>query len=512
MKQTIRGIVVFMAFLFWVNAIQSQPNIIHAEYYIDTDPGYGNATIINITPSPNLSNIGVDINTSILNTGVHLFGIRAKDAKGAWSLDNKLLFVKMAIPASIPDIIQAEYYIDSDPGYGNANMINITPGTNLSNITTAVNLTTLSTGVHLFGIRAKDANGAWSLDNKWLFVKSALPAKIPNITQVEYYIDKDPGYNNASPLSITPGTDLPNLIAAIDLSTLSTGVHLFGVRAKDENGAWSLDNKWLFVKNAIPAATPNIVRVEYYVDTDPGYGNALQVAITPSTNLAGIMQNVAIGTLQNGAHFIGIRALDANGAWSLDNKLPFSIVNGPLPITISNFYGHFINNANELKAVIAQAINVKEIQVERSGDGNNFRYVGLMAAGQVSAGTYTFDDLHPLSGNNFYRLRIVDNDGTITYSIIILLTNTSGFVIQAYPNPVTDNLIVHFQNAQKGMYDVSVTDAAGKLLFKNKISVTQQGQSGEMNISFRNYSAGVYYLRVSDAMNKINSVEKIIRK
>ena len=59
---------------------------------------------------------------------------------------------------------------------------------------------------------------------------------------------------------------------------------LLGIRAKDENGAWSQDNKWLFAKpypsDTTKAGTaPDLKQVEYYIDKDPGYGKGVPVAI-----------------------------------------------------------------------------------------------------------------------------------------------------------------------------------------------------------------------------------------
>lgn len=89
----------------------------------------------------------------------------------------------------------------------------------------------------------------------------------PNITRVEYYVDNDPGYGKATALIITVGTNLTNLSINVDIAPLSSGVHIVGVRSQDENGAWSFDNKWLFVKPFANSGSgvPNITMVEYYI-------------------------------------------------------------------------------------------------------------------------------------------------------------------------------------------------------------------------------------------------------
>ncbi len=301
----------------------AQPNITKVEYYIDNDPGYGNATNKTITPGKNLTDQSININPILLSYGVHLVGVRAKDANGHWSLDNKWLLVKPQLTVAVPKVSAVEYYIDTDPGYGNAMPVAVTGATNIADKTFAVNPSALSSGVHLIGIRARDANGHWSLDNKWLFVKPQAAAALANINRAEYYIDTDPGYGNATAVGITAGTNISDKAFNINPATLSAGVHLVGIRARDAVGHWSLDNKWLFVKPAGAVNVPKLKLVEYYIDTDPGYGNAKAIPVAADTNASNISININPTTLSTGAHLLGIRAKDASGHWSLDNKWLF---------------------------------------------------------------------------------------------------------------------------------------------------------------------------------------------
>ncbi|MBL0356814.1 MAG: hypothetical protein IPP72_07915 [Chitinophagaceae bacterium] len=310
-----------------------QPNINRVEWFLDTDPGYGNATPITIAAAQDLPNLAINIDLVPLNAGVHIVGIRSRDANGAWSLDNKWIFLKPhpntgATPQ--PNINRVEWFLDTDPGYGNATPITISTAQDLPNLAINIDLTSLNQGVHIVGIRSRDANGAWSLDNKWLFLKpypntGAVPQ--PNINRVEWFLDTDPGYGNATPISIVAGQDLQNLAVNIDLAALNQGVHIVGIRSRDANGAWSIDNKWIFLKpytgiSATPQ--PKVTRVEYFIDTDPGYGRGTPVTITSATDIASLIFDADISTVPNGAHKLGIRSLDENGAWSLDNEVDFT--------------------------------------------------------------------------------------------------------------------------------------------------------------------------------------------
>ena len=353
-----------------------QPNISRVEWFLDADPGYGNATPISILPGQNLANLAININLIPLDQGVHIVGVRSRDANGAWSLDNKWIFLKPYTNAGAtpqPNINRVEWFLDADPGYGNATPISIVPGQNLANLAININLTPLNQGVHIVGIRSRDANGAWSLDNKWIFLKpytnaGAIPQ--PNINRVEWFLDADPGYGNATPISIVPGQNLANLAININLTPLNQGVHIVGIRSRDANGAWSLDNKWIFLKpytNAGATPQPKIVRVEYFIDTDPGYGNGTAITITAATNISSLIFDADISVVPNGVHKLGIRSLDENGAWSIDNRVDFT--GGTLVSNTYQWLGNvstaWNNAANWSSGIVPTALNNVVIPANR---------------------------------------------------------------------------------------------------------------------------------------------------
>ncbi|MEP7143679.1 MAG: hypothetical protein ABI707_12445 [Ferruginibacter sp.] len=319
----------FQASLFSVYG--QVPAINKIEYFLDTDPGYGNATNLSFSGTTDASGI-ININLLPLTEGVHIVGVRSRDIHGAWSLDNRWLFVKPYSGNTItqPNINRVEWYLDNDPGYGNGTALPITSSVDLAGLSFNINIVPLVLGVHIVGVRSRDSKGAWSLDNRWLFVKPYGNSAIaqPNINRVEYYVDNDPGYGNATPISISPAQDLASLAINITLASLNEGVHIVGIRSRDVNGSWSLDNKWIFLKPysiGVNTPVPDIVKMEYYVDVDPGYGHASAISITPGADINMLVFDANIsGAISTGTHKIGIRSLDARGAWSLDNEIDFT--------------------------------------------------------------------------------------------------------------------------------------------------------------------------------------------
>src|SRR5690606_7823890 len=226
-------------------------NIIKGEYFVDTDPGFGNGSNIAITQGTDLTNVSFSFNVISYSDGFHRLYIRFKDADGKWSLTQVRMFYKQNIQTGgtqLPNIVQGEYFVDTDPGFGNGSAISFTPGTDLTAISFSFNPTAFNTGFHRIYTRFKDANGQWSLTNVRAFYKDSLnqATALPNVVAMEYFIDTDPGFGNGTPVSITPSTDINNLVFDLDMSVISIGNHRIYVRAKDAYGKWSLTNTGSF--------------------------------------------------------------------------------------------------------------------------------------------------------------------------------------------------------------------------------------------------------------------------
>lgn len=316
-------------------------NVTGAEYFIDTDPGEGRGTAITVTPGLNLTNVPVAVNTASLTNGQHRLYIRVRNNEGRWSITNTKDFsvdFDFNYPASLTapqNVVALEYYFDTDPGEGKGAPITITPGLNLSNVATNLNTSSLAVGIHRLYIRAKNNEGRWSLTNVKDFAidtefgyPTPLPA-VQNIIAAEYYFDADPGEGRGTTISITPGTDLNNLSVSTNTASLALGTHRLYIRAKNQEGRWSLTNvKDFLVNNDISYPTPlpaaqNIIGAEYFIDTDPGFGRAHAIAITPGTNLSNVAATINTNGLSNGSHHLYIRTKNQEGRWSITAQSEF---------------------------------------------------------------------------------------------------------------------------------------------------------------------------------------------
>ncbi|NOZ74168.1 MAG: hypothetical protein GXO90_02160, partial [FCB group bacterium] len=170
-----------------------------------------------------------------------------------------------------------EYFIDIDPGVGQATAVSITPGASID-LDFSVDLASVSGGFHYIGFRTQDNNSVWSYTTMKRFWKVKKGAEI---TALEYFIDTDLGTGAGNALSVTPGVSVDeNLV--IPLSGLAQGFHYLGIRARDDDGGWSLTT----LKSFLSAKKGTNVRtLEYFIDTDPGIGSAHALSVTSGADV-----------------------------------------------------------------------------------------------------------------------------------------------------------------------------------------------------------------------------------
>lgn len=174
---TIKLYFLLLAGLFIAQMSVAQTTIVSAEYFINDDPGFGNATNIAISNSETEVQAVFTPDISSLNIGFHTLFVRSKDVNGKWGLPHATSIYKSTIETDsneIDDIIAVEWFINNDPGFGNGNAIPITAS---DSVTIALSIEVpqdLPVGTHALSFRAKNSKGQWSIPFVEEFEKNEL--------------------------------------------------------------------------------------------------------------------------------------------------------------------------------------------------------------------------------------------------------------------------------------------------------------------------------------------------
>lgn len=305
-------------------------NVTKIEYFFDSDPGLGLGTNVALTAAAAINqNIVVPINS--LTPGFHNLNFRVRDDKGRWShFATRTFYIVPPPPTSASiNITKAEYFFDSDPGAGLANNLPVS-GSGTINQNTIIPITSLQPGFHNLNIRVKDDKEKWSHFVTRTFYIIPPPAKplATSLVKAEYFFDTDPGTGNGTALSITSGNP-QDKSALININSLSPGFHRLGIRFMDDRGQWShFAVRTFYVVPSNLLSPGNIVRAEYFIDSDPDLNPASSgtaLTITPAATIDNLYAIDLSGTTQ-GNHTLYVRVKDDKGFWSTRVKSSFNIL------------------------------------------------------------------------------------------------------------------------------------------------------------------------------------------
>ena len=403
------------------------------------------------------------------------------------------------------NVTKAEYFFDTDPGPGLATAIPVTAGLNTTVSNYAINITSLVNGIHRLYIRTADVNGHWSLtNNQALFIVNAVAfpsnPSLVNVVKAEYFFDTDPGLGLATAIPVTAGLTT-TINTAIPLTGLSTSIHRLYIRTEDANGHWSLTNEnnlaILSTSLVIPSnpALGNITMLEYFFDTDPGYGKGTPVVITGTTNLVNYTFPVDVSSLSTGSHNLFVRVFDG---WSQTSAIPLNVGTN-LPVTLLSFTALLqSNNTSLLNWVTTNETSNRFFAVQRSGDGAAFDSIGSVpGAGTTGVQeSYSYTDASPLSGMNYYRLKQVDFDGNATYSPVVSVRVQASLAFSIAPNPAHDLLTVYPGATLSGKGVYRIVDIQGRLVMTLN-ATTDNAQ--QLNIA--SLTPGTYILQYLTTTN-----------
>ncbi|MEO6317020.1 MAG: CARDB domain-containing protein [Chitinophagaceae bacterium] len=402
-------------FLYDANPVYSAPvaaqNIIAAEFYIDTDPGFGSGTPIALAPGVNINNVSVSVSTTGLLNGTHRLYVRSKNLEGRWSITQikefivDFNFAYPAVPAAAQNIISAEYFFDNDPGFGQGNAIAVAAGTDLTAVTANINPTGLSIGTHRLYIRSKNRENSWAITLVKDFIVDsdfsypAVPDVAQQVTAAEYFIDTDPGFGGGTAFNFTPGTDVSGVVASINTAGLGIGTHRVYVRSRSQEGRWSITLVKDFIVNSdfsypvAPAGAQQISAAEYFIDADPGFGKANPISVTPGADISNLSVSVSTAGLTSGIHHFCIRTKNQEGNWSLVANDSFAT--GFIQLSADTLlFGNVPAGSTIIKNLVVTNASNSSQTIEnistQSPFSTNFSGVITVAAGQTATVPVSF--------------------------------------------------------------------------------------------------------------------------
>lgn len=282
---------------------------VRISYWIDND------TLMTTEKAINGASVELSISLANQGAGQHTFNCQLQDNNGKWTPVYSYDFtIEQQKDTLTHEPVLAEYFYDKDPGYGK--------GIPLQKISTdslrfVLSIEGLKAGAHMLYVRSADDGSKWSSTvARPLYVS---PVRQEQFVQMEYFFDdSDPGFGKATPLSDF-AVGMETLVTTLPTDGLKAGTHLLNVRGRRANGLWTSVTSRSFL---VIATEPLDPFVEYFFDSDPGYGKGVVVKdIEKGTNRLVI----DLGDLPTGAHVLYVRSRNEEGQWSVTVCRPFYV-------------------------------------------------------------------------------------------------------------------------------------------------------------------------------------------
>ncbi len=218
-----------------------------------------------------------------------------------------------------------------------------------------------------------------------------------------------------------------------------------------------------------------------------------------TNNDGGMMQS---GTFNGGSVTSGstigfrVRSLDnaaGNGVLTISN---FSAPGMILPITLSYFKIGQSKQGMDLSWKSASEVNAKHFEIERGTEANSFIKIGTVnALGEEME--YFFRDELPANGINYYRLKMVDADGSFKYSTTLVVKHSADESFKVYPNPSRSELFFQLQLNEGATEMVQVFNVAGEMVYAKTI---EPNTSGTYKIETGHLQPGIYFIKLKSGM------------
>jgi hypothetical protein len=170
----------------------------------------------------------------------------------------------------------------------------------------------------------------------------------------------------------------------------------------------------------------------------------------------------------------------------------------PTPVKFLSFYALKSGSDAKLTWTVESDNDNKYFDIERSTDGRTytaFTRVNAFDNGK-SVNTYETADNASLSTSFvYYRIKQVDKNGTVTYSLIRNLKLDRSAAISLYPNPARTTTKLVFDAAAAGKASVTIRDVAGKQVQQINIQLVKGINQQTLNV--HTLPAGEYNVTIN---------------
>lgn len=185
-----------------------------------------------------------------------------------------------------------------------------------------------------------------------------------------------------------------------------------------------------------------------------------------------------------------------------DFSLGEEVAASPLPVTFTGIVARSENSVVNVQWDVADEIDVKGYEVQRSTNGSMFETIGYVDA--HGKPFYSFTDLQPLGGTAYYRIKNVDIDGQYKYSSTVRVKGKQASTLKLYPVPAQQTVTLqHGKITAQAM--LTLTTAEGRVVKQ----IRPATDSYQTLVSLSGLQPGVYLLRLDSGQGVVEAIKLV---
>lgn len=218
-----------------------------------------------------------------------------------------------------------------------------------------------------------------------------------------------------------------------------------------------------------------------------------------------------------------VKAYSASGNWSSNTDGNFvswsdtaaSYANNGCtsiitPLSLISLKATRMENYVSINWTTVQESSLQGYEIQRSTDATHFKNVQFVSSKNLSGiNDYQYLDKENLTGVIYYRLKITEYSGNISYSKVVSVNskNNQSAFLNIYPNPTTDVINVAYYSVKPTSIKVLISDVQGRLVVeKNQPLIIGHN---EFTIPVNSLATGRYSVKlITDANNEIKTFYK----
>lgn len=249
------------------------------------------------------------------------------------------------------------------------------------------------------------------------------------------------------------------------------------------------NNGWIYVPFNIDAESDY---KNYTIDlstADAYSGNTTLVGKKWTYNVsdAGTYQNMPIIRFDIPSRVLAAGGIDAGSISKLVSVDYVKFLAAPLPVSLSSFTLKKQNNFVQLNWITQSENNNSHFNILRSYDGENFEIISSKSGKGTSTEVtdYSFIDLNPAQGTNYYQLDQIDFSGESTKSKII--ATTFGIENQGSKLTVTseEGIKVAIFSTISGKGNFFITDLSGRKISEQECTLSKGQNLIQLSLSLK---------------------------